>query len=103
MLLPLVVFLFVGGIVALLGLLAFKFGPGELAKRRLELRLREVSGGGGDSNDEGESTVVRREADGPLPAVERVMLKTQAGSKLALLIEQSGVKTTPSAIILTSF
>jgi tight adherence protein B len=103
MLLPLVVFLFVGGIVALLGFLGFKYGPGEIAKRRLELRLREVSTGGGDSDDEGESTVVRREADGPLPAVERVVLKTQAGSKLALLIEQSGVKITPSGIILASF
>jgi tight adherence protein B len=103
MLLPLVVFLFVSGLVAMLAFLGFKYGPGELAKRRLELRLREVASGGGDSTDEGESTVVRREADGPLPSVERVMLKTQAGSRLALLIEQSGVKTTPSAIILASF
>src|SRR5262249_39417301 len=78
-------------------------GPGELAKRRLELRLREVSSSS-DSKEEGEATatVVRREADGPLPAVERAVLKTEAGSKLALLIEQSGVETTPSAILLAS-
>src|SRR5262249_23477789 len=102
MLLPLVVFLFVGVIVGLLAFMAFKYGPGELAKRRLELRLREVAGSS-ESNEEGEATVVRREADGPLPSVERAMLKTRAGSKMALLIEQSGVKTTPSAIILISF
>jgi len=101
MILPLLVFFVVGGIVGLLAFMGFKYGPGELAKRRLELRLREVSSP--DTTDEGEATVVRREADGPLPAVERAVLKTQAGSQLALLIEQSGVQTTPGAIILFSF
>jgi len=101
MLLALVVFLVVGGIVGVIGFMAFKYGPGELARRRLEFRLREVATD--QPKDEGEATVVRREADGPLPAVERIVLKTQAGSKLALLIEQSGVQTTPSAILLISF
>src|SRR5262249_39435745 len=103
MMLPLLVFLVVGAIVGLLAFLGFKYGPGELAKRRLELRLREVSSSS-ESKEEGEApaTVVRREADGPLPAVERAVLKTEAGSKLALLIEQSGVETTPSAILLAS-
>jgi tight adherence protein B len=102
MLLPLLVFLVVGGIVGVLAFMSFKYGPGEIARRRLELRLREVSSGD-QSNEEGEATVVRREADGPLPAVERVVLKTEAGSQLALLIEQADVKTTPMAILLLSF
>jgi tight adherence protein B len=102
MLLPLLVFLVVGGIVGVLAFMGFKYGPGELAKRRLELRLREVSSTAADSSEDGESTVVLREADGPLPAVERAVLKTQAGSQLALLIEQSGVQTTPGAILLAS-
>lgn len=101
MLLPLLVFFVVGAIVGLMGFLGFKYGPGELAKRRLELRLQEVSSP--DPGDEGEATVVRREADGPLPAVERAVLKTRAGSQLALLIEQSGVQTTPGAIVVSSF
>ena len=101
MLLPLLAFFVFGGIVGVLAFIGFKYGPGELAKRQLELRLREVSNA--DSGDDGESTVVRREADGPLPAVERAVLKTQAGSQLALLIEQSGVQTTPGAILVSSF
>jgi tight adherence protein B len=79
----------------------FKYGPEELAKRKLELRLREVSSP--ETGDDGESTVVRREADGPLPAVERAVLKTRAGSQLALLVEQSGVQTTPGAVLVWSF
>jgi tight adherence protein B len=101
MLLPLLVFCVVGAIVGVMAFLGFKYGPEELAKRKLELRLREVSSA--DTGDEGESTVVRREADGPLPAVERAVLKTRAGSQLALLVEQSGVETTPGAILVWSF
>jgi tight adherence protein B len=101
MLIALVVFLFVGCFVAGLGFLAFKYGPAAMAARRLELRLHEVSSV--TSTDDAESTVVRRTDDGPLPAVERAVLKTRAGSNLALLIEQSGVQTSPGAIILISF
>ena len=101
MLLPLLVFCVVGTIVGVMAFVGFKYGPEELAKRKLELRLREVSSPG--TGDEGEATVVRREADGPLPAVERAVLKTRAGSQLALLVEQSGVQTTPGAILVWSF
>ncbi len=72
-----------------------------MAARRLELRLHEVSSV--TSTDDAESTVVRRTDDGPMPAVERAVLKTRAGSNLALLIEQSGVQTTPGAVLLFSF
>jgi tight adherence protein B len=82
MLLPLLVFCVVGTIVGVMAFVGFKYGPEELAKRKLELRLREVSSP--DTGDEGESTVVRREADGPL-------------------IEQSGAQTTPGAILVWSF
>lgn len=102
MLLALLVFAFVGCLVGGLAFLAFRYGPAAMAARRLELRLHEVSSVDG-LRDDAESTVVRRTADGPLPAVERAVLKTRAGSNLALLIEQSGVKTTPGAVILISF
>jgi tight adherence protein B len=100
MLLALLVFLFVGTLVGGLGFTAFKYGPAAMAARRLELRLHEVSSV--TSTDDAESTVVRRTDDGPMPAVERAVLKTRAGSNLALLIEQSGVQTTPSAVLLFS-
>jgi tight adherence protein B len=37
-----------------------------------------------------------------MPAIDRMMARTGAGSGLARLIEQSGVRTTPSAIVLIS-
>jgi tight adherence protein B len=101
MLLALLVFLFVGTLVGGLGFMAFRYGPAAMAARRLELRLHEVSSV--TSTDDAESTVVRRTDDGPMPAVERAVLKTRAGSNLALLIEQSGVQTTPGAVLLFSF
>jgi tight adherence protein B len=101
MLLALLVFLFVGTLVGGLGFMAFRYGPAAMAARRLELRLHEVSSV--SSTDDAESTVVRRTDDGPMPAVERAVLKTRAGSNLALLIEQSGVQTTPGAVLLFSF
>jgi tight adherence protein B len=55
------------------------------------------------STDDAESTVVRRTDDGPMPVVERAVLKTRAGSNLVRLIEQSGVQTTPGAVLLFSF
>ena len=43
---------------------------------------------------------MKRGAEGPLPAIDRLVAGTGAGSRLATLIEQSGVRTTPSAIVL---
>jgi tight adherence protein B len=102
MLLALTVFLFVGCLVGGLGFLAVKYGPAAMAQRQLELRLHEVSSGD-DSKGDDDPTVVRRAAEGPLPAVERVVLKTRAGSQLALLCEQSGTNTTPGGVIIMSF
>jgi len=45
-------------------------------------------------------TVVKRLIEGPLPALNRLVLRTSAGSRLRKLIEQSGVKTTPSALVI---
>jgi len=101
MLLALMVFVFVASLIGGVGYFAIKFGPEAMAKRRLELRLHEVSVDDGKGDED--SSVVRRAAEGPLPAVERIVLKTRAGSQLSLLVEQSGTNTTPSGIIMTSF
>jgi tight adherence protein B len=43
---------------------------------------------------------VKRLIEGPLPALNRLVLRTSAGSRLRRLIEQSGIRTTPSAFVI---
>jgi tight adherence protein B len=94
-----VVFVFVTGSVVGLYLAARSLNSW-LSSRRVEQRLREVSSGAADETEN--TTIVMRTAEGPLPAVERLMAGTQAGSRLARLIEQSGVATTPGAVVAMS-
>jgi tight adherence protein B len=103
MLLALVVFLFVTGLVVGGYLAAFPAGQ---SSNDLDRRLRELATpsptlaeAGGTPAD---TTVRKRVAEGPLPALDRVMAGSRAGSKLALLIEQSGVRTSPGAIVIFS-
>jgi tight adherence protein B len=96
MLFAVMAFVIVAGTI-LGGFAAVAYAPGAMAKRRLELRLHEVSSD--DPNVEEESSVVRRVVAGPLPEVERLVLRTRAGSKLALLIAQSGTRMTPGGVI----
>jgi tight adherence protein B len=72
--------------------------PDWLAARRMDRRLREVSRPSGDDLPETPSFVTEVKK-GPLPAIDRAL--GGANSSLATLIEQSGVRTTPSAITLT--
>jgi tight adherence protein B len=65
----------------------------------MERRLREVSEPVADPDS---TTVVMSRAEGPVPMLDRMAAATSAGGKLAALIEQSGVHTTPSAIIAIS-
>jgi tight adherence protein B len=74
--------------------------PERLAARQLERRLQDVAGIAPAA--EGEQTVVRNKAEGPLPALDRLVGTTGATSWLARLIEQSGGGVTPSAILLSS-
>jgi hypothetical protein len=97
-----VVFLFVaGGIMGVYA--AITYLPGVLAGRRLDQRLQEVSFGTAPvepgSPDE---TVVKHAASGPLPGIDKSMSGTRGGSWLAKLIEQSGTRTTPSAVAIIS-
>ena len=74
--------------------------PGVIAARRLDRRLRDVAMPmGDDSTVEAETTVVKERKEGPLPILDRALV----GSWHARLIEQSGVKTTPSFLIAVSF
>jgi tight adherence protein B len=76
--------------------------PGHLAARRLDQRLHDVSFGGADIDPKDDSTVVKHAVEGPLPAIDRALSRFGLGTGLARLIEQSGVRTTPSAVVMMS-
>lgn len=97
MLVPALVFVLVAGAVVggYLGTLMVRDG---LARRRLERRLQEVAHPAAAPDE----SIVLRPAEGPLPLVDRAIGRTRAGSRLAVLVEQAGVRTTPGAIVLAS-
>jgi tight adherence protein B len=95
-----VVFLVVTGAIVG-GYLAATQLPGLLAERRLRKRLEDLSAGPVGA-DLGDAKLVMRPELGPLPAIERLMARTSAGLSLTRLIEQAGMRTTPSAVLLIS-
>jgi tight adherence protein B len=101
MLLPLLVFLFVTGTV-IGGYFALTHMPGMLAARQLDRRLREVSDDVAPGDPDSEDSILKRAAGGPLPGVDRLIARTGVGLSLGKLIEQAGVRTTPSAIMVIS-
>ena len=88
----------VGGYVAIARL------PAIFAARRLDRRIRDVSTDAAAANPTAaaDGTVLKDTHEGPLPGVDRLMSATGAGRRLARLIDQSGVRTTPSAVALIS-
>jgi tight adherence protein B len=101
MMLPLLAFLAVAGTI-FFGYLGVNHLPGMLAGRRLEQRLRDVSTAD-DPAAEGDGTVVKQRESGPLPLLDKIVSRTNAGSWLGRLIEKAGVKTTPGAVATISF
>jgi len=102
MLIALVVFGFVVALV--MGTYAaITFLPGFLASREMDRRLKDVSGVRTSAEDAAEEgTVVRVEKAGPLPILDKIVSSSNFGGRLKHLIEQSGVKTTPSAIVMSA-
>ena len=68
--------------------------PGVLANRRLDRRLRDVS----PIAPPDQETVIKPIPAGLVPALDRLL----AGSWLSRLIDQAGVRTTPSVILVVS-
>ena len=100
MLAAIAVFLIVTGVAMGVGWVISAI-PGNMAQKRLAKRLREV--GSMSITTEGEATsVVRQEDSGPLPAIQKLLGKTGAGSGLTKLIDQSGVKATTGGILVVS-
>jgi tight adherence protein B len=102
MLAALLMFLIGAGVV-LGGYAAYAYVPDMISRRQMDRRLHDVSMLGGlDQATSDDSTILKSMKRGPLPALERLAAKTRAGSWLAKLIEQSGMKTTPSMVLVAS-
>jgi tight adherence protein B len=96
----LVLLAFVVGVAVVMGVY---FGaakvPGMMLQRKLEDRLQEVT----QPVEEKKATagvLVKVTAEGPLPAVDRILGETTRGFALARWIEQSGMKTSISGVLL---
>jgi tight adherence protein B len=102
MILPFIVFLFVTGlIIAVVYFVSYSRGA---EQRQIDRRMQELSFGpsGPPDTSAGDSTVVKKSKQGPLPGIDKFLSTSRAGSGLSRLIEQSGVHTTPSAIAMFS-
>jgi tight adherence protein B len=69
------------------------------AERRLELRLMDVSS---IVTDDTSASVVVPKNEGPLEAIDRVLVRVPGFGGISHLVVQSGVKTTPAAVGLAS-
>jgi tight adherence protein B len=98
--LAIIVFLFVVGLTV--GTYyAITTLPGMMAQRELDKRLKDVSFTD-SSGEEIESSVLQKIVEGPMPSVDKFVKESRQGSGLAKLIEQSGVQTTPSGLMLVT-
>lgn len=98
MLAAIFVFMVVAGAIVG-GYAAYQYLPAELERRRLERRLQDVSLTQAPPSEKDEASLVMRQADGPLPAVDKMLALTSAGPSLAKLIDQAGYKITPGALV----
>lgn len=100
-----IIMFFVGAGLVIGGYAAATTLPARFEQRRLNRRLADVSAAleSADPNAGAlASSLVMKAVEGPLPGIDRLVAKTAAGGGLARLIAQSGVKTTPSAIVLVA-
>lgn len=72
--------------------------PAAIAEHRLEQRLREVGG----VEETADASVLMPRATGPIPALDRLLGGDTGAGWLPRLVEQSGVQTTPSAVVVMS-
>jgi tight adherence protein B len=96
MLLALLVFLLVAGAIVG-GYYAYTTLPERLANKRLQERLQGLSTAPKGAEDD---SVLAKTKAGPLPMVDRIMTASGGGMWLSRLIQQSGVHTTPSAVVI---
>lgn len=97
----LVLLVFLVGTATVLVLFSGSTGlPEQMARRQLQGRLNELTR---PTNEEsGSAELIKGEASGPVPLLDRVVGQTSRGVSLARWIEQSGVKTTVSGVLVIS-
>ena len=83
-----------GGVIGIYALIAYV--PGAMARRRMDQRLSDMVA---PAEQEADQSIIRRGSDSSMPAIERLVAGTSYGSSLSRLIEQSGLRTTPGAIV----
>jgi len=93
-----VVFIVVSCAVMVSALRAWNRVAASIERKRLDERLREV----GPVIGVTDVTLIKQLQEGSLPGVERLLGRTSLGPSLSRLIEQSGTKTTTSAIVVLS-
>jgi tight adherence protein B len=99
----LITLVFAFGAAVVVGLAALAvYLPGALAERALARRLEAVSSPDMSPEDESGVSLIKRAADGPFAAMDRLAARTSAGSWLRTVIDQSGVRTSPGAIVAIS-
>jgi tight adherence protein B len=81
------------------GYVVYTMLPGYMANRQLEQRLRDL---GGYKEDLSAPVLVAEKPTSAMPKVDTFVRGTDAGSWLAQLIEQSGVRTSPGSIVVMS-
>jgi tight adherence protein B len=98
----------------ILVLLAFAFGvavvvglywgstqvPGLMLQRKLESRIDEVTQSFNEPAVPAAKALLKTRQDGPLPILDRAISGTTRGTVLGVWIDQSGVKTSISAVVL---
>src|SRR3954470_12961092 len=72
------------------------------ADRRIGDRLREVGQSGVIDEPTEAATVVRKARDSSMPAFDKLLDGSGLGARLAALIDQAGMATTPAAVIVFS-
>jgi tight adherence protein B len=95
------VLMFIIGIgVVMGGYAAVTWLPGELTRRRIDQRISEVATPY-EPEDRGSAHIVKRGAQGVMPALDRYADTTPWGSASAKLIEQAGSKIGVSTLMLS--
>ena len=97
MLLALLVFVLGAGAV-IGGYALFMYAPQAMARRQMDQRLSALVSPSG-SSDGADESVVRHAVESSMPAIDRMVARTRHGSTLAKLVEQSGLRTSPGAVV----
>jgi tight adherence protein B len=92
---PFVAFLF-GTLLVLLAYAAYQRWGVDAVDKDVARRLKQETA----HDTIGDLAVVKRQGDGTLPTIERVLAATQFAPRLERLVEQSGVSSTPARIVM---